>query len=35
MTAATEAGHDDVAKYLEAFDATNMADTRTRRITEE
>ena len=26
MTAATEAGHDDVAKYLEAFDATNMAD---------
>ena len=35
MTAATEAGHDDVVKYLEEFDATKKVDSRALRITEE
>ena len=35
MTAATEAGHDAVVKYLETFDAANITDSSTRRIEEE
>ena len=35
MTAATEAGHDAVVKYLESFDAANIDNSRTLPIAEE